>query len=161
MNELDCQKLVVDAVKEAGGQALKLQNRFLVGVVDLLVKLPDCHPMWLEAKKIDLSAKTVNHAWDVGCTKKQKDFLSDWHYAGMWTGVASFVQTSGVREPIRSVRMAVYEYELLSKGAYSRPPSEGPPLDWHVRQEQHLLLGDKSDRLGTIRNILREACKND
>lgn len=145
MIETEMQKLVVDAVIEGGGRALKFNNRFLIGVCDLFLKLPGHQPMLLEAKKIDLSAKTFDHTWNVGATKKQQDFLRNWHEAGMLTGVVSFIQTPG-RETIRSLRMAIYAYEYLAS-----PPDS---TKWLVRQVDHTPLGEKSERFTNIREQL-------
>lgn len=141
MIETEMQQLIVDAVKEGGGQAIKFNNRFIVGVCDLLLKMPGHQPMILEAKKIDLSARTQNHVWDVGCTKKQQDFLRDWHEAGMLTGVVSFIQTPG-REPIRTLRMQIIPYETVLH------------TNWCVFQSDHRPLGEKSERLLNIRQAL-------
>ncbi len=142
MIETECQKLVVDAVKEGGGQAIKFNNRFMVGVCDLFIKLPGHQPMLLEAKLIKLSPKTRNHVWDVGCTKLQQDFLRDWHEAGMLTGVVSFILSGDVR----TLQMALYTYEhLASLPANTR---------WRVWQEDHRPLGEKSERLTNIREQL-------
>lgn len=154
MIETECQKLVVDAVKEGGGQALKLSNRFMIGVCDLFVKLPTCQPMLLEAKLHNLSDKTQNHVWDVGCTKLQQDFLRNWHEAGMLTGVVSFIQTTG--KGVASLRMAIHEFHLLEQGAYSRSPEVGPPLPWCVEQALHRPLGGPDERYINIRQQLLE-----
>src|ERR1700679_2322586 len=117
MIETECQSLVVAAVKEVGGQALKLNNRFLVGVVDLFLKLPDTQPMWLEAKLHKFSASTIArgyHIADIGCTHKQKQWLRDWGYAGMLTGVVSFVMEQGGN--VSTLRMVVYsDGEMLTR----------------------------------------------
>jgi len=145
MIETECQKLVTDAVEEARGEGLKLNNRFLVGVVDLLVKLPDCPPMWLEAKLAKFSDKIKpTHRWDVGCTAKQKEFLRDWHRAGMLTGVVSFVQTTGGN--MRSLRMALYSYSDMTTN----------DLGWWAMVKDHKALGDKADRNKNIVDMLRE-----
>lgn len=145
MIETECQKLLVDAVKDGGGQALKLSNRFMIGVVDLFVKLPTCQPMLLEAKLHNLSARTLNaghHIGDVGCTKLQNDFLRDWGEAGMLTGVVSFIQESG--RGVASLRMALYAY--------------GDMLDrhWSVHTDEHKALGGPSERFHNIRQQLLE-----
>lgn len=143
MIETEAQALIVDAAKEGGGQALKLNNRFLVGVVDLLVKLPGHEPMWLEAKLHKFSKSTIERGYlidDVGVTTKQKMYLRDWRYAGMLTGVASFVMESD--GDVRSLRLALYSEEEMLK------------RHWSVSTKDHRLLGEKSERLINIREQL-------
>ncbi len=138
MIETECQQLIVQAVKEGSGQALKFNNRFMIGVCDLFVKLPGHQPMLLEAKLIKLSPKTRSHVWNVGCTKLQQDFLRDWHEAGMLTGVVSFILSGDVR----TLQMALYEYERMVTN------------NWEVLQVAHKPLGEKSERLTNIREQL-------
>lgn len=140
MIETECQQLIVDAVVAGGGRALKFNNRFMIGVCDLLIKLPLHRPMMLEAKLLHLSPKTTNHNWDVGCTKLQRDFLRDWHDAGMLTGVASFIQNKG--EDVRSLQMNLVAYEELVGHK------------WVVYQTDHEPLGEKAQRFENIRNML-------
>jgi len=142
MLETAMQQLIIDAVKDVGGAGIKLNNRFLVGVVDLLIKLPNCRPMWLEAKQIALSDRTKNHVWELDVTTPQRKFLKEWHGAGMLTGVVSFIQTKGAREPIKTLRMALYTYEVMEH------------TSWQVMQRSHVPLGDKDGRLGKIRAML-------
>lgn len=92
MNELKCQGLAVAAVNKAGGFAYKMSHRFLVGVVDLFVKLPDCNAMMIEAKFHRLSPKAHDDVtWDLGVTAPQRRFLERAHKAGITTGVVSFL----------------------------------------------------------------------
>lgn len=138
MVETECQQLIVDAAKTAGGQALKLNNRFLIGVADLLVKLPGIRPMWLEAKLNNFSAKTLqsSHAFDLAVTKLQKDFLRDWQHAGMLTGVVSFVQENG--KGVKSLHMALYSY------------GEMDDFHWVANVIDHNALGGKDERMDRI-----------
>jgi hypothetical protein len=145
MIETEAQQLVVDAVKADGGQALKLNNRFLVGVVDLLLKLPGHQPMWLEAKLHKFSAKTIENGYvikDIGCTRPQKKWLSDWRYAGMLTGVVSFIQQSDSN--VSSLRMAVYSEEEMLRS------------NWSVEVDDHDPLGGKDERFERIRAQLKD-----
>lgn len=150
MLEVDCQSLIVTAVEAHGGKALKFSNRFFTGVADLLIQLPGYPAFILEAKLINLSKKTIEtgHIWDVGCTVPQQRFLREWSEAGMKTGVVSFIQEHGVG--LKTLRMAVYRYDLISRGAYSQPTTGGPPLSWVVQSHQHELLGNKSERNDNI-----------
>lgn len=158
MNELECQGLIVDAVCEAGGRALKLNNRFLVGVVDLLVKLPQVQPFWLEAKFMRLAQKTVdgtNHVWDLGVTAKQKEFLRQWGKttagefsnrpgAGMLTGVVSFLEVRGKTSGIKGLRMALFTFHDCDIN------------EWRACVTDHEWIGDHGDRMLNIADRLED-----
>lgn len=143
MIETECQQLVIDAVEEIDGCGLKFNNRFIVGVTDLLLQIPGHGAMILEAKLHKFSGKTLaagHHITNIGCTAKQEMYLRDWNYAGMLTGVVSFVAEQG--SDIRSLQMAIYSYEEMLK------------RHWSAHTYDHELLGDKSERLLNIRQQL-------
>lgn len=112
MNELGMQALIVDAVNGAGGFARKLSNRFLVGVVDLLVKLPDYPAGVLEVKQRDLP-KNTELAWKLDVTGPQVRFLRDAHAAGMPAGVASFMHRRGSGPLERRLHLGVWTYGAM------------------------------------------------
>ncbi len=93
MNELGLQKLVVDVVNESGGFARKMNNRFLIGVSDLLVKLPGVkNPAgFLEVKQ--RAYPRTNAPFDPGVTHLQSNFLRAASQANMPAGIMSFLQT--------------------------------------------------------------------
>lgn len=145
MIETEAQQLVIDAVVETGGCGVKFNNRFIVGVPDLLLQIPGHGAMILEAKLHKFSAKTLaagHHIADIGCTAKQQMYLRDWGQAGMLTGVVSFVMEQGA--DVRSLRMAIYPYAQL------------PRWGWAVRVDDHRPLGEKSERLTNLRQQLIE-----
>ncbi len=103
MKELDLQRLIVDAVNGAGGRAFKLNNRFMIGYSDLLVKLPpraqaplrgafhnDFPAGLLEVKQRARPKTAAQFQLDV--THAQGVFLQAAHDAGMPCGMASFLQ---------------------------------------------------------------------
>lgn len=91
MRELHLQSLVVKAVREHGGVAFKMANRFLVGVSDLFVQLPGCPSALWEVKlnKMKWGSKDIVVA---DLTNPQIKFLRDLIKAGGKGGVISFVQ---------------------------------------------------------------------
>lgn len=96
MNELAMQALVVKTVNDAGGFAMKLSHRFLVGVPDTLVKLPGFVAAGLlEVKRHDLSPMGVraNMSFKLDVTIAQRRYLRDAAQADMPSGVMSFIQT--------------------------------------------------------------------
>lgn len=143
MKETECQQLLIDAVQEVEGCGLKFNNRFVVGIPDLLLKMPGHVPMIIEAKLHKFSAKTIERGYvieDIGCTKRQKDELRDWHRAGMLTGVASFVmETDG---DVRSLRLALYDYDHMVRH------------NWSGVTRGHKPLGEKAERMTNIRELL-------
>ena len=53
MNEADRKRELVKDVKRLGGQARRLEDRWAVGLLDLVVKLPGQPFIWAEGKLID------------------------------------------------------------------------------------------------------------
>jgi hypothetical protein len=94
MREVDVQTYVVNAVKEGGGAAKKLANRFLVGVVDLLIKLPGQPAMLMEVKLEQRAQMTRRTQYPLmpAVTVPQFHMLAEYHRAGMLCGVMSFVE---------------------------------------------------------------------
>lgn len=148
MTELEMQQLLIDAAKSVGGQGLKCNNRFLVGVVDLLISISGHRPMWLEAKRIDLSGRTIsntNHNWRLEVTKKQQDHLRDWQAAGMLTGVASFMQEKG--KGVRGLQLCIYSYETCVVN------------EWIACVIDHHEIGDHRNRMQTLADMMMEFSK--
>ena len=52
MNEADCKRELVKAVKALGGQARRIEDSWAVGVLDLIIKLPRVPPVFAEGKII-------------------------------------------------------------------------------------------------------------
>ena len=143
MIETECQQLCIDAVEEIGGCGVKFNNRFIIGVPDLLLQIPGHGAMILEAKLHRFSVKTLAAGHlieDVGCTAKQIMYLRDWGHAGMLTGVVSFVTEQGA--DVRGLRMAVWSY------------AEMEHIHWSVNTKDHVPLGDKYERMLNIRQQL-------
>ena len=90
MQELDLQNRVVKAVRASqGGAAHKLSHRFLVGVPDLLIKVPKYPVMIVEVKKNE-RPKVQDHV-TLDLTVNQERFLAQWATAGVMCGVMSFL----------------------------------------------------------------------
>lgn len=135
--ETDLQKLAIDAVNERGGFAFKMSHRFLIGVADLFIKLPD-HPVKLLEVKQTVLAPGSEHRFDPGLTVLQERFLKDARAAGVDVGILSFVQARGSN--IRGVRVQLYSF----------PTSD---LIWAT---DHQKLGDDdNERKDTLWNMLR------
>lgn len=124
MNELDMQKYVVDSVNHAGGFAFKMSHRFLVGVPDLLVKLPTEYLKMqmenkrpagiLEVKQRDKPKSDIEFGLDV--TPQQRHFLIRARQAGMPTGVISFMQERG--KGVKGLHMAIYTLTRIEQLDY-------------------------------------------
>jgi hypothetical protein len=143
MIETDCQKLAIQAVEEEGGRGLAFNSRFISGIPDLLIKLQGHEIMILEAKLHKFARSTIEQGYliaDVGCTKLQKDQLRDWRFAGVLTGVVSFVME--IDGDVRSLRMALYSHEEMLK------------RQWSIHTKDHTALGEKSERMVNIRGQL-------
>lgn len=97
MNELDFQKHLVDAAVDYGGHAFKCNNRFLVGVADLSIKLQKRPHVYLECKKHN----TLKGAQNTGLTPHQLKFLRDYRKAGGISAWATFAPIKGKRDAYR------------------------------------------------------------
>ena len=98
MIETAVQTLVVNAVIDAGGMAMKMAHKFLMGVPDLLIKLPaDRRAMIMEAKlerRAQMTRRT-QHPLTPAVTVNQFNYLTKFHLAGTPAGVMSFVEVGG------------------------------------------------------------------
>lgn len=81
LNELDLQTKIVDAVKDVGGHAFKCSNRFLIGVVDISMKIPGFPHAYNEVKLVKpWPKKSATVSLDT--TPKQIKFLKEYRKAG-------------------------------------------------------------------------------
>lgn len=117
MKETEYQKVVVDAVRGAHGWGIKMSNRFLVGIPDLLIQMPTYPTTMLEAKY---------NAWPLrpdttikpGVTALQAKNLKEADRAGMLTGVICFARSQS--KNWHGVAIVVYEDDLtLTQDQYA------------------------------------------
>jgi hypothetical protein len=80
LNELALQTKINQAVESVGGHSFKCTNRFLIGVVDLSMKIPSVPHCYNEVKlvKWPVKSKTVQ----LELTRPQRNFLRDYRAAG-------------------------------------------------------------------------------
>lgn len=90
MNELSLQKELIEAVEQRAGAGHKMSHRFLVGVADLLIKLPRHPAVLLENKHDRLGPRTA--VVRVEPTVLQLRFLRYFKKAGMLCGVMSTIE---------------------------------------------------------------------
>lgn len=95
MRELAAQSLITRAVKDHGGVAFKMANRFLVGVPDLFIQLPGCTSSLWEVK-MNKTKFGMKEFFEVDLTKPQENFLRDLIRAGGNCGTISFLQDTHV-----------------------------------------------------------------
>lgn len=105
-NELRLQSLVVRAVNSHGGFAFKLSNRFLVGVPDLLIHLPNTGTGIWEVKSCEMGK--LREQFTLKVTPLQDKFLRVMSKAGGTCGVISFIEIG------RDVFMAAYQYDIIA-----------------------------------------------
>lgn len=139
MRELEAQKIVVDAVTEANGYALKMSHRFLIGIPDLLIKLPDRPTMVLEAKVHECAVFKSETEFRLEATALQERELRLMRTAGMMTGLLSFISLH--KRGIRGLYMGIFK-------------ETGKPQI--VRAVDHSFLGDPKHRQQNIINTLRQ-----
>lgn len=148
MNELGLQKFVCDVVNDAGGYALKRNNRFMVGIVDLLVKLPSkpgyfrdglqaCPPAGiLEVKQRLYPSSDRRFLLDV--TAPQKNDLRRADAAGMPAGVISFLQRGSGSGLVLFAHVMTYRTASYGDNTGIEP--------WTTWRGAHMLLGKKGER---------------
>lgn len=143
MKEIDAQSLIVQAVCDKGGYAHKLSNRFLIGVADLLVKLPDAPAALIEVKLEDINRR--EGSFKLKPTVLQRKFLQSYQDAGMRAGMASFIERG--KRGVRGLLFACYRLDRLVTD------------DFNVRIEDHALLIDHGTRYTQITFALRQMIK--
>lgn len=135
MKETDYQKFVLDIVRDAGGAGHKLSSRFLVGVSDLLVKLPGREAALIEVKLAKFAPKTSgDHEFDLGVTVLQREFLKKYDKAGMIVGVLSFVQQGP-----KLLRVGMFKLDTFNEAGYLVSQiGIHRLLDWIYRRDEIL-----------------------
>lgn len=93
--ELPFQSKLIQAVKEEGGWGRKLSNRFIIGMPDLLLKLP-CYvsPFLVEVKMVVLPVR-LDDQLKVALTALQGQTLLEWRRAGGSGGALICYQEPG------------------------------------------------------------------
>lgn len=131
MKETDYQKFVLDIVREAAGAGHKLSNRFLVGVSDLLIKLPGREAALIEVKLAKFHPATKpDHEFDLGVTVLQREFLKKYHEAGMRAGVLSFVEHGR-----QQLWAGLFRLDTFNRAGYLMQPIDAhAPLNWVERR---------------------------
>lgn len=90
MKEVNAQKLMIDAVSRIRkGKAFKLSSRYLIGVSDLFVKIPNYPGAFVEVK-MNEKPKTKETV-TLGVTPLQAKFMKEFSAAGQPCMVASFL----------------------------------------------------------------------
>lgn len=126
MIETEAQKIVVKAVEAEGGYALKMSNRFLVGIPDLLIKLPTIPAMILEAK-IQHFKRPDNHKFTLAATALQDRELRNMRSAGMITGMLSFVEIG--QKGIKGLYMGVFSEGGTVEMSQHQYMGQLPPIE--------------------------------
>lgn len=135
MKETDYQKFVLDIVREAGGAGHKLSNRFLVGVSDLLIKLPGRNAALIEVKLAKFAPSTSpDHEFDLGVTVLQREFLKKYHEAGMRVGVLSFVEHGRQR-----LRIGMFGLDRFNEAGYLVHKINVHPMTEWANRRAHIL----------------------
>jgi len=99
VKEVELQRLIIDVVEEVGGASHKLSNRFLIGIPDLLVKVPGYQAALIEVKLNKFAApknkRVKSHVFKLDVTVPQQTILGEYDAAGMTCGVLSGVLIGG------------------------------------------------------------------
>ena len=163
--ELEVQKHLIDEVRNnLHGFAFKAANRFLVGVVDLFVQLPDHLGMWIEVK----FKRGARQQATLNLSQHQSRFLNNINRAG---GCGGWVMAIDHGHGLHSL-CSGYEYETPSGALhltpnnadwYSRGRGNGWPvkeLVANIERMRHDWLEDNNHKKedGDVDRILRGRC---
>lgn len=143
MKEIDCQSMVVDLVRSRGGAATKLSNRFLVGVADLLVKLPKW-PATLIEVKLHQTSTMKDREFKLEVTELQKKFLREYKAAGFVCGVMSFVEEAGRGR--LGLHVALFELDTIEA------------MEYRVCLNYHTSIRNLKTRNEHLVDIMEEVC---
>lgn len=141
MKELEFQTLVRKAVEYEGGYGLKMSNRFLVGVPDLLLHLPGLPTMVMEAK-FDRVTSTIKR-YALVLTPRQALTLRQMAGAGMLAGAVSLLQ-AGKMYGVKAVHIQEFEGEASLR-------LEGLTYNWSDRR--HLVEAVVSELRAVARGV--------
>lgn len=135
MKELELQSMVVNLVKSRGGYAHKRSHKFLAGIADLLIKIPE-HPAFIvEVKQRLLDASRIQTPILNDVTALQKKDLRDAQAAGMNAAVMSFLQT---KSGMRSLYVGTFMVDDLDKAGYAVDTGQyafiGSPMSRDIRE---------------------------
>lgn len=123
-NELDCQRLVVKAVREHGGFGFKMSNRFLAGIPDLLIQHETLGTGLWEVKLDKYHPR--QQVFKLKLTELQKKTLKDFAAAGGFCGVISFLKSQ------QELKMIALSYQVLEFGDHLIPPFTTHPSSYKV-----------------------------
>lgn len=147
MNELQFQRLTCKAVQSAGGFATKLSHRFLVGIPDLLIKLPHTAAMLVEVKT---DKRPVKNLYLLDITPRQAQVLRSADSAGMMAGVVSFLQDKS-QLGVRVIPISVFDNAV-------RIQLWATDYQWFVKKNDKVIISNLADLIYaptafTLRNI--------
>lgn len=116
MKELQFQSEIVKDIRAAGGFALKLAHKMIVGVPDLLVKLPGMPAMLIECKAEALPVK-ADTPISIAVTPLQERALTDF---GTARGVAGVLLFSQIGRMKLCLALPFPAPKSVQKGAFNR-----------------------------------------
>jgi hypothetical protein len=149
-SELDYQHDVVDLVNNQGGFGLQLNNRFIIGVVDLFVKPRGHWPAFIEVKKEVREVGTNTRLFDLDVTVLQRNFLRRAARGDMRAGVLSLI-VSRSAEYFRFISIQ----DLDDRHSSHRVDSEGAErIGFHIDSADH----KRFNSLATLYRGLEEFC---
>lgn len=111
MNELGLQRLVLSSVKKKGGFGIKMSNRFLVGIPDLLLQLQGYPTTIWEAKK--WREPTYGARVIPKVTPAQWRFLNEFYKHGGICGVIMFLVGN------QNLHFGIFDLPKVKSGVYA------------------------------------------
>lgn len=119
--EVDYQKAIIEAVKDDGGYGLKMSNRFLVGVPDLLL-----HPGWLPTMIVEVKRDSLPARPD---TKMTIDISPNQR-----KNLLAFQKSGGVAGWLLVVPIKTGVVDVLGHGDIDFRPTRQEFETWSIRK---------------------------
>lgn len=89
MRESDIKRLLVKEMRMEGGYARRIEDKFAVGMPDLVMIPPDCPVIWLEMKVLTgtilrVTARQLEELWRLRRPPHSISFMGGWKDGGMY-----------------------------------------------------------------------------
>ena len=122
MNESTCENIFIKDVRAQGGVAVKLRHRFMAGLPDLFVKMPDRHlGVFIECKYEPWPKRKTTIALKL--TPLQRDFLRRMQGVSQSAGWVLFTTIGDMSSALVGDVLSTSEIdlELFVKDRFTRP----------------------------------------
>lgn len=142
IKEVDLQSKAKQAILDMGGFSMKMSNRFLVGVPDLLCQLPGCATSFWEVK----SSNTIWNKTQAHLTLQQKKWLRTFELSGGFGGVIMYVMMNDLMVAVRPTSSFPYREDLHEPWWVYKEDLVALPRGCKMKPFQELMLKIHANR---------------